>query len=181
MVVHRPDALDELGRGTSTFDGAAIASAVLSHVEDAIGCRGLFATHYHTLSTESAQRAAAGRPGARVMHMACRVARPDDPAMAASGHHEVTFLYKLTDGPCPRSYGTHVARLAGLPPSVVNRAAAKASLAETEGVGAAAAEGEAGDAGAVAALVGGLVRAAHAGDAAVLKGLWEQCGPLLHD
>jgi len=181
---HSLVALDELGRGTSTFDGAAIASAVLSHVEDEIGCRGLFATHYHALSTETAQRAAAGRPGARVMHMACRVARPPGEPAAADAAHEVTFLYKLTDGPCPRSYGTHVARLAGLPTSVVNRAAAKASLAEDRGVGAAAADGGAGgggDEGDVSALVGGLVRAAQSGDAGALQRLWAQCGPLLHD
>eukprot|EP00798_Chlamydomonas_sp_ICE-L_P022857 gene22857-30030_t len=119
-------ALDELGRGTATLDGAAIASAVLHHMAHAIGCRGLFATHYHHLSTDYQED-----PSVSIMHMACAVSEGD------GGVQEVTFLHKLTKGgemqevtvhkvtkgACPKSYGTNVARLAGLPNSVVARAA----------------------------------------------------------
>ncbi|KAF5838281.1 muts domain V-domain-containing protein [Dunaliella salina] len=124
-------ALDELGRGTATLDGAAIASAVLHHMSGQIGCRGLFATHYHHLSSEHAHD-----PNVAIMHMACAVSGPqgqqhapmegeeEEPAVAQEGLvPEVTFLYKLVPGACPKSYGTNVARLAGLPASVVSRAA----------------------------------------------------------
>lgn len=107
-------ALDELGRGTATSDGAAIASAVLNHLSRSMGCRGLFATHYHTLSDDHADD-----PAVAIRHMGCAVV----PAAVAGGAEEVTFLYKLAAGACPKSYGTNVARLAGLPESVVHRAA----------------------------------------------------------
>lgn len=98
-------ALDELGRGTATLDGAAIASAVLSHMAGTTACRGLFATHYHHLSTEHA-----ADPRCAIMHMACAVGgRTGDEEEAAQGAmevegvgkeevEEVTFLYKLTQG-----------------------------------------------------------------------------------
>ncbi|KXZ50845.1 hypothetical protein GPECTOR_15g531 [Gonium pectorale] len=116
-------ALDELGRGTATLDGAAIAGAVLAHLAGTTGCRGLFATHYHHLSDEHA-----ADPRVAVMHMACAVegAEPGGASASAAdgaGPEEVTFLYRLTVGACPKSYGTNVARLAGLPPRVVERAA----------------------------------------------------------
>ncbi|EFJ45822.1 hypothetical protein VOLCADRAFT_105835 [Volvox carteri f. nagariensis] len=127
-------ALDELGRGTATLDGAAVAGAVLQHLATVTGCRGLFATHYHHLSDEHAND-----PQVAVMHMACAVEGAADGeeaatapssvgngtggAGASSGAEEVTFLYRLTPGACPKSYGTNVARLAGLPPKVVIRAA----------------------------------------------------------
>ncbi|KAG2424293.1 hypothetical protein HXX76_014671 [Chlamydomonas incerta] len=117
--------LDELGRGTATLDGAAVAGAVLAHLAGAVGCRGLFATHYHHLSDEHA-----GDSRVAVMHMACAVEGAEEPEAApagkaaeAQGGEEVTFLYRLTPGACPKSYGTNVARLAGLPPAVVTRAA----------------------------------------------------------
>eukprot|EP00775_Hariotina_reticulata_P005635 gene5635-5874_t len=131
-------ALDELGRGTATLDGAAIAAAVLDHLVASTHCCGLFATHYHQLSAEHAADTQVG-----IMHMACAVAEQDEAQAAAAAADggsggggggstgdaneeqvaEVTFLYKLTPGACPKSYGTNVARLAGLPASVVTRAA----------------------------------------------------------
>ena len=132
-------ALDELGRGTATADGAAIAGAVLDRLAGEVGCRGLFATHYHRL----ADAAEAGATAAAVKHMAADVGTD-----AATGVETVTFLYKLADGACPKSYGTNVARLAGLAPPVVDRAAAIAADLE---------------AGATLAVAGGLpadVRAA---------------------
>jgi DNA mismatch repair protein MSH6 len=190
-------ALDELGRGTATHDGAAVAAAVLEHLAARVGCLGLFATHYHQLGCSSASggggEAGGLLMGGRVapMHMACALRRrPPGAAGAGAGADlaaaapEVTFLYKLTPGGCPKSYGTNVARLAGLPEAVVRRAAllaaAHASLAESGGGGneqqqqqqgerdggkAAAAAGEA-EAAAVAAVAAKVVRAVKAGGAA---------------
>jgi DNA mismatch repair protein MutS len=99
--------LDEVGRGTSTDDGLAIARAVLEDIHDRIGARTLFATHYLELTT-LAERL----PGVANAHVA---------ALEADGR--VIFLYALRPGPADRAYGVHVARLAGLPPWVADRAA----------------------------------------------------------
>jgi DNA mismatch repair ATPase MutS len=105
--------LDELGRGTSTFDGNAIAYAVTKHLVDVVGCRTLFATHYHGLTEdfEDDSDVALG-------HMGCIVEGDDK-------HTDVTFLYRYTHGSLPLSYGMNVARLAHLPESVIARAKAK--------------------------------------------------------
>lgn len=95
------------------MDGAAIAAAVLQHLSQHIGCRGLFATHYHKLADAHAHDATVA-----VKHMGCAVDQGEN------GVPEVTFLYTLMDGACPKSYGTNVARLAGLPSALVQRAAA---------------------------------------------------------
>ncbi|WP_437580519.1 DNA mismatch repair protein MutS [Sorangium sp. So ce887] len=100
--------LDEIGRGTSTYDGLAIAWAVAEHLLDAIGCRALFATHYHEL-TELSSRA----PGIANYSVAAREHGDD-----------VIFLHKLEAGPASRSYGVAVARLAGVPEGVLARARA---------------------------------------------------------
>jgi len=105
-------ALDELGRGTSTSDGAAVAGSVVEHLVRRVRCRTLFSTHYHSLAEELE-----GSGGIRTMHMACSVGQPD-----ASGLQEVTFLYKLTGGSCPESYGVNVAHLAGIPRPILARA-----------------------------------------------------------
>lgn len=83
--------LDELGRGTSTFDGNAIAYAVTRHLVDVVGCRTLFATHYHTLTDDFAVHA-----GVALGHMGCLVEE------RADGTSSVTFLYKYQDGACPK-------------------------------------------------------------------------------
>jgi DNA mismatch repair protein MutS len=98
--------LDEIGRGTSTFDGVAIAWAVAEHVQYRIGCRTLFATHYHEL-TDLVRTV----PRARNQSIAVK-----------EWGGEVLFLRKLVDGPASKSYGIQVARLAGLPPEVIVRA-----------------------------------------------------------
>ncbi len=98
--------LDEIGRGTSTFDGLSIAWAVAEHLHDRVGARTLFATHYHELTD-------LGREKPRVRN--CSI------SVSEEGGH-VTFLRKLVDGPASRSYGIEVARLAGLPPEVLARA-----------------------------------------------------------
>jgi len=100
--------LDEIGRGTSTYDGLAIAWAVAEHLHDVIGCRALFATHYHEL-TELAQT----RP------------RCENWSVTAREHQgDVIFLHKLLHGAASRSYGVACARLAGVPEPVLARARA---------------------------------------------------------
>ena len=116
-------ALDELGRGTATADGAAIACAVASHLIDR-RCRTLFSTHYHRLADDHARD-----PNVALAHMGCRVEAPGGGAREY-GRETVTFLYTLTSGACPRSYGVNVARLAGLPESVCVAAAARAAHLE---------------------------------------------------
>jgi len=98
--------LDEIGRGTSTYDGVAIAWAVAEHLHEHVGCKTIFATHYHEL-TELADRFA------RVVNYKVAVLESGD---------DVIFLHRLQPGGTDRSYGIHVGRLAGLPPAVVTRA-----------------------------------------------------------
>jgi DNA mismatch repair protein MutS len=98
--------LDEVGRGTSTFDGVSIAWAVAEFLHDAIGARTLFATHYHELVA-----LAETRP--RVRNLSAQVREHKG---------EVVFLRRIAAGAASRSYGIDVARLAGLPRSVIGRA-----------------------------------------------------------
>ncbi|CAG8613818.1 1745_t:CDS:2, partial [Scutellospora calospora] len=100
--------LDELGRGTSTFDGYAIAYSVLYYLTTHIGCLGLFSTHYGMLTQEFAKN-----PNIALKHMSCHVDQD---------RREVTFLYKLVPGVCPKSYGMNVANMAGVPRQIVDRA-----------------------------------------------------------
>ncbi|KAJ1361539.1 hypothetical protein KIN20_020813 [Parelaphostrongylus tenuis] len=106
--------IDELGRGTSTFDGTAIASAVLSYLSRRIQCRSFFSTHYHSLC-----KAATINSNITLAHMACMVENENE---ANPTEECVTFLYRLTDGVCPKSYGFFAARLAGVRPEVVRDA-----------------------------------------------------------
>lgn len=105
--------LDELGRGTSTFDGAAIAAAVLNELAENVRCMVMFATHYHPVSRQAAQS-----PKVAPFHMAAEV----DPAT-----NEMTFLYRFLPGLCPASHGHNVARLAGLPAKVLEEALARSA------------------------------------------------------
>jgi len=98
--------LDEIGRGTSTYDGLSIAWAVVEHLHGEIGAKTLFATHYHEL-TELAEQL----PGVKNYNIACKEWKDD-----------IIFLRKLVPGPANRSYGIQVGRLAGLPVAVVERA-----------------------------------------------------------
>ncbi len=106
--------LDEIGRGTSTYDGLSIARAVIEHLHNdlRLGCKTLFATHYHELT-----QLAATLPGVRNYSVAVAEEGPR-PGKEAG----VVFLHRIIPGGADRSYGVHVARLAGLPPGVVNRA-----------------------------------------------------------
>ena len=106
--------LDEVGRGTSTYDGVSLAWAITEYIHDRIGCRTLFATHYHELVDLSVERPSIG-------NLTVSVAEQDD---------DVVFLHRMVQGAATRSYGIHVARLAGVPQAVIVRA--KAVLATLE-------------------------------------------------
>uniref|UniRef100_A0A3P8VVX0 DNA mismatch repair protein n=1 Tax=Cynoglossus semilaevis TaxID=244447 RepID=A0A3P8VVX0_CYNSE len=109
--------LDELGRGTATYDGTAIASAVVKELAEKICCRTLFSTHYHSLVEDYASS-----PAVRLGHMACMVENEcEDPSQET-----ITFLYKFITGACPKSYGFNAARLANLPEEVIQSGHRKA-------------------------------------------------------
>ena len=108
--------LDEIGRGTATFDGLSIAWAVVEHLHDINKCRGLFATHYHELTTLTARLAA----------LSCHTMRVKE------WKGDVVFLHEVATGSADRSYGIHVGRLAGLPAAVVKRAEQVLSALEKE-------------------------------------------------
>uniref|UniRef100_A0A1I7TKI1 DNA_MISMATCH_REPAIR_2 domain-containing protein n=1 Tax=Caenorhabditis tropicalis TaxID=1561998 RepID=A0A1I7TKI1_9PELO len=111
--------IDELGRGTSTFDGTAIASAVLQSIADTIFCRTFFSTHYHSICDSFTNH-----PHVRLAHMKCVVDKEnnEDPTM-----EDVTFLYELESGICPKSYGFYAAKLAGIDQQVVRNAYAESN------------------------------------------------------
>ncbi len=107
--------LDEIGRGTATFDGLSIAWAVVEQLHEACRCRALFATHYHELTLLAG----------KLDRLALRTMRVKEWQGA------VVFLHEVAPGAADRSYGIHVARLAGLPGSVVERAEEVLRLLET--------------------------------------------------
>ncbi|KAG8053162.1 hypothetical protein GUJ93_ZPchr0001g29498 [Zizania palustris] len=119
--------LDELGRGTSTFDGYAIAYAVFRHLVEGVRCRLLFATHYHPLTKEFASH-----PHVTLQHMACMPKPRSGASDGGNGEKELTFLYRLTSGACPESYGLQVATMAGLPRSIVERASVAGQMMESK-------------------------------------------------
>jgi DNA mismatch repair protein MutS len=98
--------IDEIGRGTATFDGMSIAKAVAEHIHSKIGAKTLFATHYHELTTLEDKF-----KGIKNVNVSVKDEGDD-----------IIFLHKIVDGPADKSYGIHVAKLAGLPQSVVSRA-----------------------------------------------------------
>lgn len=113
--------LDELGRGTSTHDGAAIAQAVLQHVVTETRCLTLFITHYQNLA-----RVVDGLDGVTNVHMKFKADKNSD------GEEEITFLYEVGEGVAHRSYGLNVARLARIPRKVIDIAAEKSAQMELD-------------------------------------------------
>lgn len=97
---------DELGRGTATYDGMALAQAIIEYVHEYIGAKTLFATHYHELTDLDKELDHLDN-----VHVA---------TLEQNGN--VTFLHKITDGPADKSYGIHVAKIAGLPQTLLERA-----------------------------------------------------------
>jgi DNA mismatch repair protein MutS len=106
--------LDEIGRGTSTYDGVSLAWGITEYLHDRIGCRTLFATHYHELA-QLAERLPGLRNGNALVH---------------EGEEGIVFLHKIAPGSADKSYGIHVAQRAGVPAEVLVRA--REVLAELE-------------------------------------------------
>ncbi len=106
--------LDEIGRGTSTYDGVSLAWAIVEHLHDRVSCRTFFATHYHELTD-----LARSLQGVKNLNVAVK-----------EWEDSVVFLHKITEGAADKSYGIHVARLAGVPAEVNERA--KQVLAQLE-------------------------------------------------
>jgi len=115
--------LDEIGRGTATFDGLSIAWAVVEHLHETVRCRGLFATHYHELTLLAG----------KLDQLTCHAMRVKE------WQGDVVFLHEVAPGAADRSYGIHVARLAGLPRLVVSRAQQVLKLLESGDQGSAVA------------------------------------------
>ena len=108
--------LDEIGRGTSTYDGISIAWSVSEHLHDVVGCKTVFATHYHELTQLADSLVAVRNYNVQVREVG----------------DEVLFLHRLQPGGADRSYGIEVGRLAGLPPTVLRRATELLRLLEAE-------------------------------------------------
>ena len=108
--------LDEIGRGTATFDGLSIAWAAIEHLHESNRCRTLFATHYHELTALSAKLP-------RMFNATVRV---------KEWQGNVVFLHEVLPGSADRSYGIQVAKLAGLPAAVITRAQEVLSKLEAE-------------------------------------------------
>ena len=108
--------LDEIGRGTSTYDGISLAWAITEYLHDQIRCRTLFATHYHELTDLR-------KSLPRLKNLNVSVKEWQD---------DVVFLHKIVEGAADKSYGIHVARLAGVPKSVNDRAKQILSHLESE-------------------------------------------------
>lgn len=125
---------DELGRGTSTFDGTAIAGATVKHLIQRSRCLSLFATHYHSLLDEWKDE-----PMVRLGHMQCVVEEAnsddDDDNNGDVADSSITFLYTLGPGTCPKSFGINVARLASLPTEVLKNAKEASAKFEEEMIG----------------------------------------------
>ncbi|MFO0824571.1 MAG: hypothetical protein U0792_15875 [Gemmataceae bacterium] len=107
--------LDEIGRGTSTYDGVSLAWAITEFLHDAVGCRSLFATHYHELAQLSE-----ALPKLRNYNV-----------LVQEADNEVIFLHKIAPGNADKSYGIHVAKLAGIPEAVLKRATAVLTTLES--------------------------------------------------
>jgi DNA mismatch repair protein MutS len=122
--------LDEIGRGTSTYDGVSIAWSVTEHIHDRLGAKTIFATHYHEL-TQLADELS----GLRNFNVGVREVGD-----------QIVFLHRLLPGGADRSYGIEVGRLAGLPPSVISRAKAVLELLESEQLASGLATGRRGSA-----------------------------------
>lgn len=130
MSEHSLLLIDELGRGTATYDGCALAYSMLKGITDQFQPRTIFSTHFHKLLEERNVMATT-----QISHMACMVEDDEDTSVISDAHlrlQNITFLYKLTSGGCPKSYGFNAARLANIPEQIILDGMKKARLFEEE-------------------------------------------------
>ncbi len=118
--------LDEIGRGTSTFDGVSLAWAIAEHLHDEVGCRALFATHYHELVDLENTKSKLKNANVSVLER----------------EGEIIFLHRIVPGGADQSYGIHVARLAGVPGPVLDRAREILAFLEAQHAGSPEAKSE---------------------------------------
>ncbi|WP_269206835.1 MutS-related protein [Streptococcus equi] len=107
---------DELGRGTATYDGMALAQSIIEYIHDRVGSKTMFATHYHELTELSTKLT-------KLVNVHVATLEKDG---------NVTFLHKIAEGPADKSYGIHVARIAGLPEDLLARADAVLTKLEAQ-------------------------------------------------
>jgi DNA mismatch repair protein MutS len=98
--------MDEVGRGTSTYDGLAIAKSVVEYIHNKIGARMLFATHYHEMCLLED----------KLKNLSCRTMK------VVEWHNKINFMHEVIDGRADKSYGIHVAQLAGMPNAILTSA-----------------------------------------------------------
>lgn len=110
---------DELGRGTATYDGMALAQAIIEYIQKNVKAKTLFSTHYHELTVLDETL-----KGLKNIHVG-----------AVEKNGEVVFLHKIMEGPADKSYGIHVAKIAGLPTVLLERAATILSALESQEIG----------------------------------------------
>ncbi len=118
--------LDEVGRGTSTYDGVAIAWGVTEYLVNTIGCRTLFATHYHELNSLEETHP-------KIQNYRVCVSEQGQGSALGRGGQEIQFLHKVEPGAAQKSYGIQVARMAGVPSEVIHRASSLLQDLETKG------------------------------------------------